>query len=349
MRKRLGKYRGKWAVIWHDGKATRRRSLGTTDRALAEILYREDEHRQTVIQASQIITVGSVLDAYFEAKPTVVYRSHLTKYFRSYLPHHLTKDVIDRYVATRMGRAASTVRTELGILSSALRWGVKRGFVDKAPTIDLPDASPPREQWITKADADKIVAAATGHAKLFILLARYTGARSGAILDLKWERVTERFIDFNDPQKPRTRKRRAVVPMAAELWEALVEARRDAVTPYVVEYGGRKLATAKKSFARAAKKAGMPGVTPHVLRHSVATWLAMDGLDMGKIAGLLGNSRAMVEKVYAKYSPDYLSDAVDSLSRGQVIHVNRSLRDEIGTAAETETEPVQKPTKTGSR
>jgi transposase len=98
----------------------------------------------------------------------------------------------------------------------------------------------------------------------------------------------------------------------------------------VIEYGGKRVDSIKKSFHRAAVKAGMPEVTPHVLRHSVATWMAMAGRSFAEIAAFLGNSIKMVEKVYAKYTPGYLKDAVDS-SGGKTFSLTPE-KNAIGTA-----------------
>ena len=70
----------------------------------------------------------------------------------------------------------------------------------------------------------------------------------------------------------------------------------------------------KTGFAAAATRAGLSAVTPHVLRHTAATWMAIAGVPLQEIARFLGNSLAMVEKVYAKHSPDYLRRAADALS-----------------------------------
>ena len=51
------------------------------------------------------------------------------------------------------------------------------------------------------------------------------------------------------------------------------------------------------SLDRIAKRAGVEGVTPHRLRHTAATWMARRGVPLWKIAGILGNTMAMVETV----------------------------------------------------
>ena len=56
-------------------------------------------------------------------------------------------------------------------------------------------------------------------------------------------------------------------------------------------------------------------MTPHTLRHTVATHLVQDRVPIIEIAKLLGHKDSRItEKVYAKFGPDYLKKAVSSLS-----------------------------------
>ena len=56
--------------------------------------------------------------------------------------------------------------------------------------------------------------------------------------------------------------------------------------------------------------------SPHVLRHTAATWLVMDGVPLSEVSRLLGDSEKTVETVYGKHSPDYLRRAVTALNLG---------------------------------
>ena len=70
----------------------------------------------------------------------------------------------------------------------------------------------------------------------------------------------------------------------------------------------------KKSFKRAAIKAGLPKAHPHTLRHSAAVWMAQAGNDMEEIRQYLGQRRIDVTRnIYARYSPSYLQKAAKSL------------------------------------
>jgi integrase len=94
----------------------------------------------------------------------------------------------------------------------------------------------------------------------------------------------------------------------------LQEAKAIASSEFVVEYGGERVLSIKKGFGHTAKRAGLPWVTPNVLRHSAAIWMAEGGTRMEEISQFLGHSSTRVtEKVYARFSPTYLRKASSHL------------------------------------
>jgi integrase len=68
----------------------------------------------------------------------------------------------------------------------------------------------------------------------------------------------------------------------------------------------------QRPLEEASKRAGIePPATFHILRHSYASALAMEGVPMGVIAAQLGHSDTrMTEKHYAHLSPSYVADTV---------------------------------------
>jgi len=70
----------------------------------------------------------------------------------------------------------------------------------------------------------------------------------------------------------------------------------------------------KRGFASACRRAGLSDVTPHVLRHTCATWLMQSGVPMWEAAGFLGLSQETLEKVYGHHHPDFLRTAANALS-----------------------------------
>ncbi len=102
--------------------------------------------------------------------------------------------------------------------------------------------------------------------------------------------------------------------MNATSRKALHDAKEGAVSPFVIEWGGRRVASVKKALKGAGSRADLPWVTAHVFRHSAATHMAEAGVNMEKIAQFLGHSDSrLTERVYARFSPAFLKDAASSL------------------------------------
>jgi integrase len=148
-----------------------------------------------------------------------------------------------------------------------------------------------------------------------VTLALATGARMGAILDLTWDRVdfAHGTIDFMPAGRDKTNKRRVVVAMATKAREALLEARKAALSDYVIEYAGKQVASVKRAIASAARRSGVP-CSPHVFRHTAAVWMAQDDVPMQKISQVLGHTSSRItESTYARYSPRIMADAMAAL------------------------------------
>ena len=75
---------------------------------------------------------------------------------------------------------------------------------------------------------------------------------------------------------------------------------------YVVAYAGDPIQKLRRSWETARDLAGMDGdVTPHILRHTRATWMMQAGVDLWEASGALGMSVKTLETVYGHHHPDW--------------------------------------------
>lgn len=237
----------------------------------------------------------------------------LGPYFGDLIGSRITRDDCRRYARQRQeaGKAPSTIVTELSLLRACLRfrYGVN------APSIWLPPASKPRDHYLTKEQVNELLAGTdTPHIRLFITLAAATGARASAILDLTWSRVdfANGLIDYMPAGREITNKRRIEVRMNERARAALEEAYSARLSDHVIEYGGKPVGSVKKALQRLSAKTGIK-VSPHVLRHSAAVWMAQADVPMSRIAQFLGHTKTVVtEQYYARYSPSHMKDASDA-------------------------------------
>jgi integrase len=56
-------------------------------------------------------------------------------------------------------------------------------------------------------------------------------------------------------------------------------------------------------------------VTPHVLRHTAATWLMQAGVDLWQAAGFLGLTVEMISQRYGHHHPGHLAGAVAAFAK----------------------------------
>jgi integrase len=215
------------------------------------------------------------------------------------------------------GCGDGTIHTELGHLRMVLLWACRHGHIDRAPAIERPSKPPPKDAYLTRPEIERMVAVANApHVALAIQLLIGTGARSAAALELTWDRVdfNRRMIQLRNPFDKTRRKGRATVPINDTLLVALQEAHGAALSPWVIEWGGRRVKSIKKGLKAAGKAIGRPDVSPHMIRHSSAVWLAEDGHSMEEISQYLGhNNSRITASTYARFSPTHLRRLADSL------------------------------------
>ncbi|WP_184013278.1 tyrosine-type recombinase/integrase [Roseospira marina] len=242
----------------------------------------------------------------------------LAREFGNLKPEHITQKAVARFAKQRLaaGKSHSTAYNDMLFLRASVNWAIKQKMVPPSAklTFEMPvRRSPPRERWLTKDEVRRLVDGAIApHIRLFIVIAAMTGHRREAILGLTWDGVDfeRRRIDFGPGNE---RKRRGVVPIHDSLLRELKAARAVATTQWVVEFGGSRVHDVRRGLEAACVRAGVARITPHVFRHTAATWMVMAGTPTREVARMLGMSEVMVERTYGKHAPDYLDSAASAL------------------------------------
>lgn len=297
------------------------------------------EARRAVQLHAQSYTVGQLWKLWIAERARDGFRNDIYEYqwvalkpaFANRMPHLLRADDFRDYARARfeLGRSPWTVHNELVRLRTCLKWAADTHLIDRRPHVWVPSAGGHRERVLTLAEARALVAAAATsdpHVYLFVVVAFATAARHTAILDLTWDRVdfVAGLIEFDldakpDPMSRSWSKGRARVPMNRAVRAALELAYRGRQSDHVVEHGGRRLKTVRAGFARAVKRAGIDEgrgkITPHVIRHSVITWLDEAAIPTARTAQLAGHANEEITKrVYTHAAPEVLQEAVERLN-----------------------------------
>lgn len=208
----------------------------------------------------------------------------------------------------------SSVRRELGVLNAALKYAHSEGILIYAPAVTLPKAGPPRDRWLTRSEVARLLRHASPHVRRFIILSIYTGRRASAVLDLTWTRVDldARVIRFREESQTENNKRRGRIRMPRQLAGHLSRwSPRHAIETHVVNYNGAPVACVKKGLARAAARADLEGVTPHVLKHTAVTWAVKNGLGIEDAAEYFATSPETIRNHYWHHSPHHHERALE--------------------------------------
>lgn len=342
---------GVWEIRWSewDSVAGRARSRSYSCRTAT----REEalEVRQAWLVASgqaQVaaggVRVENLVDAYKRDRE-VVRGSTQDWALRQIVAGMGGKDVIDLasgtsvVVAYRMARgktgaAAPTVRRELGALKAVLNWARSSGMVPESfrPLVALPPEGAPKTRHLSEAEEARMWAVASDwflnsgrpfrerRTALFVCLALETAAREAAIRGLTWDRVlwagaSGGVLDFRDPLKAVTRKRRVPVPISDKLAPVLIAAYGEVgrAGEYVLGHDG----AVRKGFEGFREKHGFGDITIHDLRRTWASLRVHWGVPMEQVAAVLGDTVEVVQKHYAHFSPSFLRGAINARGTGQ--------------------------------
>jgi len=322
--------RGKWHVVWWPAPGKRIRcSTFTADKSEAERrapqIFRDN-------QPPVGTSVGELWAAYVAAResPVTVQNMNWTwPALRDRFGPMLVEDISDAVIAahTRARRAAGikdgTLWTELGRLKNVLNWAKKQKLIAEVPEIVRPKKPDSTVPHLTREEVKKLIDAAEGHLKLYVIVAVTTGARDEAIRDLTWDRVdfSANVIHLKDPAVTHQQKGRPPVAMNSMVLTALVaEAQMimqtgDKLQGPVIRYHGHRVGSVKKALAAAGRRAGiLHHVHPHMLRHTAAVHMLQAGKPLLEVSQVLGHKNVKItQEIYGRFAPHELSQAVSSL------------------------------------
>ena len=257
-------------------------------------------------------------------------------------------DACRSYAKKRGNKGGS--RRDLEDLRAAINHHASEGYHREIVKITLPEKGEPRDKWLTRSDAAKLIwvcwrcrevqkmsrgpmkgqKVANGkrplrHLARFILIGIYSGSRAGAIAaSSPIPAIGRAFVDLDRGRyyrrkqgSAKTNKRQPTVPIPSRLLAHLRRWQRiDPEAKHFVEFNGKPVTSVKTAFKTAVRLAGLgAGISPHTLRHTAATWLMQKGADPWQAAGYLGMSLEVLLNTYGHHHPDYLSDAVEKIAK----------------------------------
>lgn len=241
----------------------------------------------------------------------------------------ITPYLMERFKAKRIQEVSpATVNRNIQYLKHAFKMAIEWNYLKDNPatTIKKLKESPGRLRWLRPAELDSLVSAANRRMQNMILFVVNTGLRAGELMSLKWDdviydsiegnvqidsNVDLKYLDYSKggiyirESKNNTSR---IIPMNEIVLKVINDLSSD--NEYV--FGGISY---RYSFESARKKAQLTDFRFHDLRHTFASYLIMNGVDIRTIQYLLGHKDIKMTMRYSHLSRGHLQEAVDRLNK----------------------------------
>ena len=219
-------------------------------------------------------------------------------------------------------RSPSTVNRYLAALSHVFTIAMKEwGWVEDSPFRRVTTLKEPRGRVRFLSDEERaaLLNACHEHSEqlyTIVVLALSTGARQGEILSLTWSQVnlSKQVIVLEETKNGERR----VLPLtghALEQLRKLAKVRKintDLLFPS--QRNPDRPISVQSIFNRAVESAGIEDFRFHDLRHSAASYLAMNGASLNEIAEVLGHKTLQMVQRYAHLSEAHTASVVASMN-----------------------------------
>jgi integrase len=314
-----------WFTITHEGQRIQE-SLGTDNKKMAEKAYAKT---LTDIVEGRYFEATRAKRSLFQEMTTKYLKDHehsrdqtslkqLSPFFNGRTLFQITTRLVAEYREKRTAEKAkpATIYQELALLRRMFNVAIKEWQWLKINPVSSLSFSVgnrnARTRWLTPEEQETLLSCATNPAWLRPLLvtALYTGMRRGEMLALTWRDIDskQRIIRIEQSKNGDRRS----VPISETLQGTL-----DAIK--VRDISGKVFPIAVRSvraaFDKALERAKIEDFHFHDLRHTFATRLVQNGVDLYKVKELLGHKTIAMTMRYAHHYPESLRSSVEVLDR----------------------------------
>lgn len=324
-----------WMSFTYEGRQIRK-STETSDKRLAEAIL--GKVKVQIVEGKYFDkpkedpkTFSELMERYLRehASRRAHYRrsvnmvNNLKTFFGNPKLHQVTPKLIVAFKNKRYadGVMPATINRELALLKKAFNLACREWeWTRDNPVcrVSMEREQNTRDRWLTEADEQRLLGAATPWIKELIIFAIHTGMRRGEILGLTWAGV-----DFARRTVTVFRSKngeRRTIPMNQTVLDLLSEkyAKRSSGSELVFASRTETLldgSNLRRGFTSALKAAKIENLHFHDLRHTFATRLVQAGVDLYKVQRLLGHKSPIMTQRYAHHFPESLRDGVEILDR----------------------------------
>lgn len=231
--------------------------------------------------------------------------------------------LLSEEIAPNKTRSSSTVNRYMAALSHVLSIANREWeWISENPCSKLSKLSEPRGRvrFLSDDERSRLLIACkqskSRHLYVIVVLALSTGMRLGEILSLSWEQVDLKTckIILHDTKN----NERRAIPLKGHAYDVVEDWSRiqriDTKMLFPNKRDPHRHIDIRSPWYTALQKAEIEDFHFHDLRHSAASYLAMNGATLAEIAEVLGHKTLQMVKRYAHLSEAHTSSVVASMN-----------------------------------
>jgi integrase len=234
----------------------------------------------------------------------------------------ITRNVIDRLTDEKLAEGVSnaTVNRVLELVRAVLRKCVNDWeWLDRVPKIRMLKEPTRRIRFITRDEAQRLLAALPEHLADMAAFSLATGLRRANVTGLQWSQVDlVRRIAWVHPDQAKARKAIAV-PLNGEA-VLIIRKQIGKHSRHVFSFRGQPIVqVSTKAWYAALEKAGIEDFRWHDLRHTWASWHVQQGTPLFALQELGGWESPEMVRRYAHLAAEHLAPYADRLCALRVV------------------------------
>lgn len=223
-------------------------------------------------------------------------------------------------------RSPSTVNRYLAALSKAFTVAIKEwGWLDESPLrkVSKPKEAPGRDRFLSIDEMDRLLKACKASPNSFLFplvgLSILTAMRFSELIRLNWEDIDFNLRTITLRETKNGDKR--IIPLAKDSEYLFKLCSTYSITSSGPIFKSTRrnsksgILSVRSSFETALKDSNIKGFRWHDLRHTAASYLAMNGATQGELMAILGHRSPHMTRRYAHYSQKHLEGLMHRASQ----------------------------------
>jgi len=215
-----------------------------------------------------------------------------------------------------------TLNIDLRTLRAAFNVGIKWKLIQDNPFRKVELMRIPEQQpiFLSKQNFKKLMSVIpAGVFHDLVMIAVFTGLRRGELVNLAWKDIDfeKKLIYIHSTENFQTKAgRRRTVPMNEIVYQLLSKWYQVSTHEMVFTHEGRNISEnyVTYKFKRYVRNAELnDSLHFHSLRHTFATWLVQEGVNIYEVQKLLGHSSVKITEIYSHLLSSELHNAVNKI------------------------------------